>query len=29
MNMNAKLIIDIFVDQNMIKSLFKLIYIIG
>lgn len=29
MNMKAKVIIDIFVDQNMIKSSFKMIYIIA
>ena len=29
MNMIAKLIIDIFVHRNMIKSSFKMIYIIG
>ena len=29
MNMSVKLIIDIFVDRYMIKSSFKMIYIIG
>lgn len=29
MNMIVKLIIDIFVDRNMIKSSFGMIYIIG